>query len=122
MIVHSYYYGPSSNGDFDLQTTRGLARVVNEDLIRELYSMDGNPKKRIRFNKLYHTAAGSVIGITRIDPAQAQDKRPTLINKTFFVRLEEVVQDLSKTLDLFFNVEDVKPIELTVTTNTPAPR
>jgi len=115
MIVHSYYYGPVGNGGLDLNTTHGLAQIVSEDIIRELYAMDGNPKKRIRFSKLYQTLQGPVIGITRIDPAQSHDKRPTLINKTWFIRLEDVVEDLTRVLDQSFNVEEVKPIELTIT-------
>jgi len=116
--VHSYYYGPSSNGEDTVRTTRNLASIVNEDVIRELYTMDGNSKKTISFSKLYQTLSGPVISITRISPAQAIDKRPTIVNKTWFVRLEEVVADISHAVTPFFNVEDVKPIELTVTTGS----
>lgn len=114
MIVHSYYYGPVGNGGLDLHTTSNLAKIINEDLIRDLYSMDGNPKKRVTFSKLYQTLTGPVIGITRIEPAQSHDKRSTVINKTWFIRLEDVVEDLTRVLNVFFTVQDVKPIELTI--------
>ena len=121
MIVHSYYYGPTENGGLDLNTTRGLSQVVNEDVIRELYSMDGHQKKTVRFSKLYQTLHGPVIGITRIEPAQAHDKRTTIINKTWFIKLEDVVKDLTRVLDYHFTVKDVKPIELIIDSITPVP-
>ena len=114
MIVHSYYYGPTLNSGLDLQTTSNLTKIINEDVIRELKSMDCNPRKTISFSKIYQTLNGPVIGITRVDPAQSHDKRLTLINKTWFIRLEEVVNDLTRVLDPYFKVEEVKPIELTI--------
>ena len=99
MIVHSYYYGPVGNKGLDLQTTRNLTSIVNEDVIRKLYTMDSNPKKRIEFSNLYQTLKGPVLGVTRIDPATSHDHRQTLVNKTLFVRLEEVVRDLIPLLD-----------------------
>ncbi len=114
MIVHSYYYGPVGNNGLELQTTKNLAKIVNEDIVRKLYIIDAHPKKSIRFSKIYQTITGPVIGITRIEPAQAHDTRSTLINKTWFVRLEEIVNDLTEVLDPHFKVEEVEPIELTI--------
>lgn len=99
MIVHSYYYGPTGNGGLDLQTTQGLINVVNEDVIRELYTKDGNPSRTVQFSKLYNTLNGPVIGATRIKPAQSSDRRQTVVNRTLFVRLEDVSNDLFKLMD-----------------------
>jgi len=117
MIVHSYYYGPVGNGGLDLRTTRNLSKIVNEDIVQKLYTMDAHPQKSVSFSKIYQTINGPVIGITRIEPAQASDKRVTLINKTWFIRVEEIVNDLSKVLNSYFLVEEVEPIELTITFN-----
>lgn len=99
MIIHSYYYGPAGNGGLDLQTTRGLAEIVNEDVIRELYSKDGHPGRTVQFSKLYQTLSGPVIGATRITPAQSNDKRCTVVNRTLFLRLEEVSAELFRLMD-----------------------
>ena len=99
MKIHSYYYGPKGNSGLTLETTRNLAQVISEDVIRDLYSMDGNPHKTVQFSKLYQTLKGPVIGITRIEPTQSHDRRTTIINRTIFIRLEDVVNDLAPLLD-----------------------
>ena len=99
MIVHSYYYGPSSNSGLDLQTTQGLTSVVNEDLVRELYAKDGHPNRTIQFSKLYQTLSGPVLGATRISPAQSKDNRETIVNRTLFLRLDDVSAELFRLLD-----------------------
>jgi hypothetical protein len=97
--VHSYYYGPVANGEYDLQTSSQLTEVMDEDEIRNLYTMDGSPTKRIQFSKLYQTVKGPVIGVTRIEPSQSRDKRSTVTNRTIFVRLEDIVNDLTNFFD-----------------------
>ena len=99
MIVHSYYYGPVGNGGLSLETTRGLTNIVNEDIIRELYTKDGNPNRIVEFSKLYNTLSGPVIAATRIEPSQSKDKRQTVVNRTLFLRLEDVSMELFKLLD-----------------------
>ena len=99
MIVHSYYYGPVGNGGLDLQTTQGLTSVVNEDVVRELYTKNGHPSRIIQFSKIYQTMTGPVIGCTRITPAQSKDRRQTVVNRTFFVRLEDVSTELFRLMD-----------------------
>ena len=113
MIIHSYYYGPVGNGGLDFKTTQGLANIVNEDVIRELYSKDGHPEKTVQFSKLYQTMQGPVIGATRIEPAQSSDKRQTLINRTFFVRLEDVSQELFRLMDSPTQLP-LKPLKVTM--------
>jgi hypothetical protein len=110
VIVHSYYYGPVGNGGLDFQTTQGLTSVVNEDIIRELYSKDGSPSRAIQFSKIYQTLQGPVIGCTRIEPSQSRDKRQTVVNRTFFVRLEDVSFELFRLMDAptTFPVEPLK--------------
>ena len=108
MIIHSYYYGPTDNGGLNLETTRGLTNIVNEDVIRELYTKDGNPTRTVQFSRLYQTMQGPVIGCTRIEPAQSKDKRQTVINRTYFVRLEDVSAELFKLMDTKFPVEPLK--------------
>ena len=100
MIVHSYYYGPIGNEETGLETTSNLTKIVNEDVIRDLYSRDGNPKKQLTFSNVINTLKGPVLAVTRIFPAQGhRDKRATFINRTLFVRLEDVVNDLTCFLD-----------------------
>ena len=97
MIVHSYYYGPVGNGGLSLETTDKLTSIVNEELLRDLYSLESSRKRVV--SKIYETPFGPVIGITIIKPAQSHDKRVTIINKTYFVKLSEIVSDLTTLLD-----------------------
>lgn len=110
MIIHSYYYGPVGNGGLDLQTTHGLTSVVNEDVVRELYTKDGHPTRVIEFSKIYNTMNGPVIGATRIQPSQSKDKRQTVVNRTLFLRLEDVSTELFRLLEqpAKFPLEPVK--------------
>jgi hypothetical protein len=99
MIVESYYYGPKGNGGITLETTANLRRMVKEDLIQELYTMDAPRHVTRQFDKVYQTKQGPVIGVTRISPVQSHDGRSTIINKTLFVRYSDFIKDLSRLLD-----------------------
>jgi hypothetical protein len=96
LIVHSYYYGPKGNG---LEITEGLKQLVTEEVIQELYTMDGSRNTTTQFDKVYQTRQGPVIGITRIEPVQSRDRRGYTMNRTIFVRYNDVIKDLSKLLD-----------------------
>jgi hypothetical protein len=111
VIVHSYFYGPTGNGGLNLETTRGLTRIINEDVVRELYTKDGHPNRTVQFSNLYQTMTGPVIAATRITPATSKG-RQTVINRTFFVRLEDVSAELFQLMDA--NVSHVEPVQVTL--------
>ena len=96
MIVESYYYGPEGKG---FETSEGLKRLVTEDKIRELYTLDSPHDKSTTFDKVYQTRQGPVIGITRVEPVQAKDNRNYTQNRTIFVKYTDVIRELTKLLD-----------------------
>mgnify|MGYP001285124000 CR=1 FL=1 len=99
MKLHRYRYGPTEKGGLTLEATPELSQAINEDLTTRLYTMDGNPRRKIQFSEIYQTTKGPVLGITPIEPMVNHDNRATTQNKTIFVRLAEIVEDLLPFLD-----------------------
>ena len=93
MKIHSYHYG----ANYDLNTSPQLGQIIDEDKIRELYSIPGNLRKTTEIQNIYQTPRGLVLAVTRIEPSQSIDNRATTTNKTYFVSLTDIAEDI-KTL------------------------
>lgn len=94
--LYEYFKGQRGRVD-DFQSTPGLNYVVDDDIIRELYSKEGHPRNRVQFSNIYQTMRGPVIGVTIIEPPT--QGRTTPVNRSMFVKVSEVVEELFRQLE-----------------------
>jgi len=97
MNVHSYNYGPAGGNGLKYTDTPNLLNIVSEDVIRRLYTQES--RRPIVDKQLYNTPKGLVVAVTFIEPTRSHDHRATYQNKTFFIRLSEVVDELAELLE-----------------------
>ena len=99
MIIHSYYYGPIGKGPIDFKSSPGLTQLVGDDLVRDLYNRQGNGRSRIQFSDIHQTRDGPILAVTRIEPTQTNTRGHTETNRTIFVSLKDIADDLARLLD-----------------------